>query len=104
MPDPAPGLARNDPTLAIYRRVEIDLDLCDGCKLCTVICPANVLELYGPKGDLKVRVREDVTGCMSCNNCYAICAVDAVMATEPYDFAGYYQQKRIGEFAFPRKF
>lgn len=94
----------DDPEEAIYHRVEIDLDLCDGCKLCTVICPANVLELYGDKGNLKCRVKENFWGCMSCNNCYAICAPKAIRAVEPYDFAGYYEQKRIGEFAFPRKF
>lgn len=94
----------DDPHEAIYRRVEIDLDLCDGCKICTVVCPANVLELYGPKDDLKCRVKPDWTGCMSCNNCYAVCAGRAIVAKDPYDFAGYYEQKRIGPFEFPRKF
>jgi formate hydrogenlyase subunit 6/NADH:ubiquinone oxidoreductase subunit I len=94
----------DDPTEAIYRRVTIDLDICDGCKLCTVVCPANVLELYGPKDNLKVRVKIDNTGCMSCNNCFAICAGQAIIASEPYDFAGYYEQKRLGEFIFPRRF
>jgi 2-oxoglutarate ferredoxin oxidoreductase subunit delta len=89
---------------ALWRQVSIDLAICDGCKLCTVICPANVLELYGPKGDYKARVKVDSDGCMSCNNCYAICAGKAIVATEPYDFVGYYEQKRIGEFSFPRKF
>ena len=94
----------DDPAEAMYRQVTIDLDKCDGCKLCTVVCPANILELYGPKDNLKVRIKEDFTGCMSCNNCYAICAGQAVIASEPYDFAGYYEQKRIGKFEFPRKF
>ena len=94
----------DDPHEAIYHKVEIDLEICDGCKICTVICPANVLELYGPKNDLKCRVKESYAGCMSCNNCYAICAGKAIQATEPYDFAGFYEQKRIGEFAFPRNF
>ncbi len=94
----------DDPSQAIFHRVEIDLSICDGCKICTVICPANVLELYGPKSDLKARVKADATGCMSCNNCYAICAGKAIQATQPYDFAGYYEQKRIGQFSFPRKF
>ncbi|HTP78703.1 MAG TPA: 4Fe-4S dicluster domain-containing protein [Rhizomicrobium sp.] len=94
----------DNPQEAIFHRVEIDLSICDGCKICTVVCPANVLELYGPKTALKARVKEDATGCMSCNNCYAICAGKAIIATQPYDFAGLYEQKRIGEFCFPRKF
>jgi formate hydrogenlyase subunit 6/NADH:ubiquinone oxidoreductase subunit I len=93
-----------DPTEVFFHKVSIDLDICDGCKLCTVICPANVLELYGPKTDLKARVKPDYTGCMSCNNCYAICAGKAIVASEPYDSVGVYEQKRIGTFEFPRKF
>lgn len=94
----------DDPNEAIYQAVSIDLDVCDGCKLCTVICPANVLELYGPKTDLKVRLKDSASGCMSCNNCYAICAGKAIVAHEPYDFVGYYRQQRIGSFAYPRRF
>lgn len=94
----------DDPTECIYHRVEIDLDICDGCKICTVVCPANVLELFGPKDNLKARVKADFTGCMSCNNCYAVCAGRAIKASLPYDFAGYYEQKRIGEFEPPRRF
>jgi formate hydrogenlyase subunit 6/NADH:ubiquinone oxidoreductase subunit I len=94
----------DNPLESIFHRVEIDLSICDGCKICTVICPANVLELYGPKNNLKARVKVDATGCMSCNNCYAICAGKAIQATQPYDFAGYYEQKRIGPFAAPRRF
>jgi len=94
----------DDPQEALYRAVTIELDKCDGCKICTVVCPANILELYGPKDDLKVRLKADFNGCMSCNNCLAVCASQGIYATEPYDFAGYYEQKRIGAFEFPRKF
>ncbi len=94
----------DDPQESLYRRVTIDLDKCDGCKLCVVVCPANILELFGPKDNLKARLKEDATGCMSCNNCYAVCVSQGIFATEPYDFAGYYEQKRIGDFEYPRRF
>jgi formate hydrogenlyase subunit 6/NADH:ubiquinone oxidoreductase subunit I len=94
----------DDPAQALYRRVTIDLDKCDGCKLCVVVCPANILELFGPKDNLKVRLKEDASGCMSCNNCYAVCVGQGIYATEPYDFAGFYEQKRIGDFSEARRF
>ena len=40
------------------------------CKLCTIACPANVLELFGDKAEKKVRVKENGRGCISCNNCH----------------------------------
>ena len=94
----------DDPADMLFRRVTVDEDKCDGCKICTVVCPANVLELYGPKDSQKVRVRADVTGCMSCNNCYAVCVLGGIQATAPYDFAGLYRQQRIGAFTPPRRF
>ncbi|MFN8546137.1 MAG: 4Fe-4S dicluster domain-containing protein [Candidatus Binatia bacterium] len=94
----------DDGTECLFRRVTIDTEACDGCKLCTLVCPANVLELVGEKGAKKARVREDFRGCISCNNCHAICATGAITATQPYDFVGYYRQLGRGAFAMPRKF
>jgi formate hydrogenlyase subunit 6/NADH:ubiquinone oxidoreductase subunit I len=69
----------------------IDLDKCDGCKLCTLACPARVLELYGEKGNKKARVKDSFRGCASCNNCYAICENGAIVASRGYDFVGFYR-------------
>jgi formate hydrogenlyase subunit 6/NADH:ubiquinone oxidoreductase subunit I len=94
----------DDPAQCLFRRVTVDLDKCDGCKMCTLACPAGVLEHYGPKGHKKVRVKESVRGCVSCNNCHAICEKGAIEATQYYDFVGYYRQLGRGEFMRPRKF
>lgn len=94
----------DDPSECKFHRVTIDLDKCDGCKLCTIICPANVLELFGDKGKKKARVKENFRGCISCNNCHAICETGAIQATHHYDFAGYYRRFGIGEFCKPRVF
>ncbi len=94
----------DDPEECLFRRVTIDLDACDGCKLCTLVCPANVLELARENGRKKARVKASQRGCISCNNCYAICANGAIAATQANDFVGYYRQLGRGEFAMPRKF
>jgi len=94
----------DDPSECIFHRVAIDLELCDGCKLCTLVCPANVLELYSDNGRKKARVKSSQRGCISCNNCRAICANGAIGATQPNDFVGYYRQLGRGEFTMPRKF
>ncbi len=94
----------DDPTQVQYHRVTINTETCDGCSLCVTICPANVLELVGEKPDLKAQLMDDYMGCMSCNNCYAICATQSIKATVFYNFTGYYKREGRGEFLFPRKF
>lgn len=94
----------DDVAECLFHHVEINLEACDGCKLCTVVCPANLLELFGEKGNKKARVKESFRGCASCNNCQAICEHGAIAATHPYDFVGYYRQLGRGEFSMPRKF
>jgi len=94
----------DDPAEAIFQRVDIDLEACDGCKLCVVACPANALELFGDKGSKKSRVKQGNLLCISCNNCMAICSRQAIQARKSIDFAGYYQQLGQGEFSLPRKF
>ena len=98
-----PGLGRSRANAATSAS-PIDLDKCDGCKLCTMVCPANVLEMFGEKGKKKARVKEDHRGCISCNNCHAICCAGAIAATDYYDFTGYFRQFGRGDFQKPRMF
>lgn len=94
----------DDPAECVFHRVAINEDLCDGCKLCVVVCPANVLEVYGDKGRKKARVKASIRGCASCNNCQAICDSGAIAAAHRYDFVGFYRQLGRGAFSMPRKF
>jgi len=94
----------DDPAQCRFHRVTIDLDKCDGCKLCTIICPGNVLELVVDNGKKKAHVKDNYRGCISCNNCHAICDKGAIEAHEHYDFVGYYKQFARGPFSKPRIF
>ncbi len=94
----------DDPAQCIFHRVAIDLEKCDGCRLCTLACPANVLEVYAENGRKKARVKTSQRGCISCNNCCAICANGAIRAIQANDFVGFYRQLGRGAFAPPRRF
>lgn len=51
-------------------KVEIDIEKCKGCELCTVVCKENTLELsklinkYGYR--YAVTINDDCTGCINC--------------------------------------
>ena len=92
----------DDPAQCTFRRVTIDTEACDGCKMCVIACPARVLELYPVNGRRKARTLPDTTGCISCNNCMAICTNDAIRATEHFHLTGYYENRGLGEFRPPR--
>ena len=94
----------DDPDQCRYFRVEIDEERCDGCKLCTLVCPVAALEIYGEKGNLKARVKESNRGCISCNNCFAICDNQGIRATQSVDFTGRYKTLGRGGFELPRNF
>jgi len=96
--------AWDHPSERMFQRLTIDVEACDGCKLCTLVCPSNVLELVGEKGKKKARVKDSVRGCISCNNCHAICSNGAIAASTSYDFVGYYRRIGLGTFEMPRKF
>jgi len=94
----------DDPTECIRPRAEIDLALCDGCKLCVEVCPGAELELFGEKGSRKAKVKLDRGGCLGCNNCHAICARGAISVSQSYNFVGYYRLVGRGPFSHPRRF
>ena len=87
---------------AHYGVVEIDLDKCNGCKMCTLICPSNVLEVFGEKGKKQARVKAGLAMCLACDNCHAICDNDAISIVTPYDFKGRYKQLDRGAPTPPR--
>ena len=85
-------------------KVEIDQELCDGCILCNVICPAGLLEVVGKKQDRKTRVREGQDNCLGCACCEAICLTNAIRLVQPYDLGGPWKQLDRGELSKPRQF
>jgi ferredoxin len=85
-------------------QVEIDQELCDGCVLCSVICPAAILVVTGSKSSQKVSRREGQDNCMACGCCEAICQTGAISIQRSYDFGGPWKQLDRGRLCLPRCF
>ncbi|HJP51822.1 MAG: 4Fe-4S dicluster domain-containing protein [Pseudomonadales bacterium] len=95
---------KGERTVFGHAKVEIDTELCDGCILCTVICPAALLEPAGKKRDRKSHVRDTQDNCMGCACCEAICQTNAIRVVQSYAFEGYYKPLDRGNLSKPRCF
>lgn len=94
----------DDPGEARFGIVHVDVDKCQGCRMCTLICPSNVLEMFGNGPRKKARVKEAFTMCLACDNCHAVCDSGAIGIVKTYDFAGRYKQLDRGAPTPPRIF
>ena len=79
-----PGLLVNNGACVLLDRtplgpaLEVDRDLCDGCRRCLMIaCPSLSLERKGGK---KAKVTVDQPSCYGCNLCAEVCPRDAIGA------------------------
>jgi 2-oxoglutarate ferredoxin oxidoreductase subunit delta len=93
----------DDASESQFGVVEIELEKCTGCNLCTLICPANVLEMFGEKGDRRARVKDGLVLCLACDNCHASCEGDAITVVKGYDFVGRYKKLDHGAPTQPRR-
>jgi formate hydrogenlyase subunit 6/NADH:ubiquinone oxidoreductase subunit I len=84
--------------------VEIDAEQCDGCILCSVICPAAMIVIEGKKQAKKATLREGQDNCMACACCEAICQRAAIQVVRSYDFGGKWKQFDRGGLCIPRRF
>ncbi len=70
----------------IRGRVEIDIQRCKGCELCTAACKEQVLQLSGTVNSKGYRyIVADNSRCTGCVNCALVCpdAVITVYRTRP---------------------
>ena len=53
--------------------LDLDVDKCTGCEMCTIVCPQNVFEMHGEKAAI---IDRDL--CMECGACALNCPLDAI--------------------------
>jgi NAD-dependent dihydropyrimidine dehydrogenase PreA subunit len=62
--------------------LQVDPELCKGCKTCVEVCPKGVFELYRLDGKQKSRVAHMID-CEQCTACVKQCPERAIMAEPP---------------------
>lgn len=64
-----------------WQKPSIDKHLCVGCSICVQNCPANCLEIEGPKfhGDINtIAMLARPADCIDCKICAKVCPIDAI--------------------------
>lgn len=82
-------------------RIEIDNDLCNGCKLCVLACPPSSLEMTGKRS---VGMIGDSASCIGCGDCVPICHPGAIKLVKFMEYDGLYKFVGRGQPAPPRRF
>ena len=72
----ATGIMKGQTYLREVVTLELDVDKCVGCGMCTLVCPHGVLEM----GEDKAAV-VDRDSCMECGACSRNCPVQAINVT-----------------------
>ncbi len=75
----------------------MDLDslevICNGCGLCSVVCPQDCIEVKKRVGDNGRGVLDkfclDLSKCIFCGNCVEFCKMDAIDMSYKYQLAEY---------------
>lgn len=63
-------------------RLEVNAELCTGCKTCVAVCPKGVFELYRLNGRQKSRIAHPAA-CEQCTACVKQCPEHAILAEPP---------------------
>jgi len=77
--------------------LKLDLDslevICNGCGLCSVVCPQDCIEVKKRVGDNGRGVLDkfclDLSKCIFCGNCVEFCKMDAIDMSYKYQLAEY---------------
>ena len=72
------------PQLAKIYRVTVLNERCDGCRLCTVFCPLEVLVIGAATNSRMLHFAEvsDPSACLGCGLCERLCPTASIFVSE----------------------
>ena len=72
------------PQLKKYYRVTVLSEQCDGCRLCTVFCPLDVMEIGAETNRrmLHFAIVANPTNCLGCGQCERLCPTASIFVRE----------------------
>ena len=77
----------------LWGSVDIDVDLCRSCRMCTVFCPTGALSRFDSK-DGTFGVEHRPTLCVQCRACETICPEHAISVSESVDLDSFLTGKK----------
>ncbi len=63
--------------------ITLDVERCNGCRICTLVCPHGVIEIHDKRARLT-----DRDACMECGACARNCEQEAIALTPGVGCAG----------------
>jgi 2-oxoglutarate ferredoxin oxidoreductase subunit delta len=72
------------PQLKKTYRVTVLSERCDGCRLCTVFCPLDVLEIGAETNSRMLHFATVINadGCLGCGQCERLCPTASIFVSE----------------------
>ena len=64
--------------------LRLDQEKCNGCRMCTIVCPHHVFEMNSKKAMII-----DYNACMECSACWYVCSTGAVIFEYPKGGTGF---------------
>jgi len=72
------------PQIKKKYRITVLSEQCDGCRLCTVFCPLEVIEISAETNSRMLHFAKiaDPAGCLGCGQCERLCPTASIFVSE----------------------